>query len=366
MRVLIVGHWDLTAPDLAGGPTKPEDWGYSAGGSSNGEHTRTTDMSPHVLDAISRGIAKGAGREVKTNSVVLGPAYAFHTAVTQSGGLAEVIGRSNVPGTELAQSITEVPHGSGPLYIEAGHNEANDWGLTLLNALASSSTGQPSTIAIESSESDMRRALEDAQAAVENVELVLAPSSSRPLIGVGATSALTPNLGERTANLGMVLVAQNQARYAQALQSHYAKHHESSPSTGTPTLSSDSVVSREGSGVGAGAGALLIALGARLETPFEVLTKNVSLEEQIEEADLVVVVEPRLDGPDLAESVLQDITTVAGRHAKPVVAASSRTSLSRPERADYGLHGVSTLNPRLSGEQAFEDVGRRIGQTWVR
>ena len=92
-----------------------------------------------------------------------------------------------------------------------------------------------------------------------------------------------------------------------------------------------------------------------------------SLEARIAEADLVVFAQPTLDAPGLAGEPLGLVASIAQASGTPVVAVAANSSLSGPERADLGIHAVSTVRPGLAPFQnPFVDLGRRLGQTWIR
>ena len=94
-------------------------------------------------------------------------------------------------------------------------------------------------------------------------------------------------------------------------------------------------------------GALLVALGP--------------LRRHLEGADLLVVCEPDLSFPALAESCLDAITAAAAPWAIPVVALAARSTLSAHERAQWGLHGVFATDGALGPGVA----GARIARTWL-
>ena len=59
---------------------------------------------------------------------------------------------------------------------------------------------------------------------------------------------------------------------------------------------------------------------------------------------------------------MDTITNAAAELALPVVAVTVRSSLSRYERAQWGLHGVFETEARI----ILEEAGRRIARTWLR
>ena len=119
---------------------------------------------------------------------------------------------------------------------------------------------------------------------------------------------------------------------------------------------------QRGSGAGGGAGAVIAAIGGRIVSTGDLLSSLLGLEEIIDGADLVIVAEPELSSPVLAESSLDCVTRAAATHALPVVAITHRSSLSHFEKAEWGLHGVF----ETEGSVTLEDAGRRVARTWLR
>ncbi len=371
MRVLLVGHWDLTAPDLSGGAEQAEDWMVGAPGASR-----------DVLEAVKSGLIAGAGTDVEVDLQVLGPGEAFEEATADNPTWEAVsLSRSEPNADAAANLILQAGRRGRPVLVEAGHSQYHDWGLNMLGALAGvpelgDSAGTSLGPAVDPQ--TLTQALDAAAEALAGAEVVVAASTDRPLVGVGATSALLPDLSERAAQGPAAGFAKDQAAYTTALNAMGNRRTglqlDLTPRSGgaaslgatAPAKPSTDATSLAGSGAGGGAASVLAALGARVLPTAEALATLLDLPARIGQADLVVIVEPRLDAPDLAEAPLESLAVLAGTQGKPVVAAGARTSLSRPERADRGIHGVSTLNPRLSGLDSFHDLGRRLGQTWAR
>ena len=119
---------------------------------------------------------------------------------------------------------------------------------------------------------------------------------------------------------------------------------------------------QRGSGAGGGVGAVIAAIGGRIAATGDLLSSLLGLEAIIDGADLVIVAEPELASPMLAESTLDCVTRVAAAHALPVVAITHRSSLSHFEKAEWGLHGVF----ETEGSVTLDDAGRRVARTWLR
>ena len=106
----------------------------------------------------------------------------------------------------------------------------------------------------------------------------------------------------------------------------------------------------------------MAAIGGRIVATGDLLARLTPLEAQLEEADLLIVAEPELASPLLAESTVDALTNAAATRALPVVGLTRRSSLSHVERAQWGLHGVF----ETEGSITLEDAGRRIARTWLR
>jgi len=104
------------------------------------------------------------------------------------------------------------------------------------------------------------------------------------------------------------------------------------------------------------------AIGGRIVATGDLLSQLLGLETALDGVDLVIVAEPELASPGLAEPTLDCITRAAATHALPVVAITHRSSLSHFEKAEWGLHGVF----ETEGSVTLEDAGRRVARTWLR
>lgn len=117
-----------------------------------------------------------------------------------------------------------------------------------------------------------------------------------------------------------------------------------------------------GSGAAGGVGAIIAASGGRIVPTGQLLTDLLDLDEALKTANLLIIAEPELASPLLATSTLDCLTSAAEQLALPVVALTTRSSLSRYERAQWGLHGVFETEACVT----LEDAGRRIARTWLR
>ena len=184
-----------------------------------------------------------------------------------------------------------------------------------------------------------------------DVDLVCAASTARPLLGLDSVLAVAPDL-EPTENQDTALTA--------ALTQACAHR----PLGRRQLLEGQDVhpARLHGSGAGGGVGAIIAAIGGRIVSTGDLLSQLLDLDDIMEGSDLVVVAEPELSSPLLAESTLDCVTSAVAAHALPVVAITRRSSLSHFEKAEWGLHGVF----ETEGSVTLEDAGRRVARTWLR
>ena len=209
----------------------------------------------------------------------------------------------------------------GTVIVEGGHNSSPDCGVGFLEGLLDIpgiDPRQPEALA---------GALTRAQSLVveTGVDLVCAASTARPLLGLDSILAVAPDLEPIEAQDTALTAALTQAFAHRPLGRHQLLE-------GTDVHPAR----QRGSGAGGGVGA--------------------------DGADLVIVAEPDLSSPLLAEATLDSVTRVAATHALPVVAITRRSSLSHFEKAEWGLHGVF----ETEGSVTLEDAGRRVARTWLR
>ena len=183
------------------------------------------------------------------------------------------------------------------------------------------------------------------------MDLVCAASTARPLLGLDSVLAVAPDLEPIEDQDTALTAALTQAFAHRPLGRHQL-------------LDGVDVhpARQRGSGAGGGVGAVIAAIGGRIVSTGDVLSQLLRLDDLVSGADLVIVAEPELSSPLLAESTLDCITRAAATHALPVVAITHRSSLSHFEKAEWGLHGVF----ETEGSVTLEDAGRRVARTWLR
>lgn len=395
MHILVLGHWDLSAEDLSGTGGAAED----ALAQVLGSVPPSQRVGPNrlVLEAIRRGIlsaskdrrADNATSRVEVTCLPFGPASALLEALEPAAGTTGnffplVHGRKEASSIALGSELRDSADFQGTIVIEGGHSWRHDWGLEMVGSM----TGTPK-LSLASDEETLRAALVKARDMLRPRTIVYATSTQRPLFGPGGTSVLRPDLSMRGVGRGQPMrpvsagpadpddafAPADVAKWRSLLVEMYAstaaeRQNLAATARGANATEHSDPGTLAGSGAGGGAGAVFAALGVPVVPTATVLSAATNLRNLLKKVDLVCVVEPRLDGPELADSALDHITTITSEESLPVVAVSSRSSLSSPERAEWGIHGVSLLRePRpgvgKQGTNRFEDVGRRIGQTWI-
>lgn len=248
---------------------------------------------------------------------------------------------------EAGERVADSLRNGSAVIVEGGHNSSPDCGVGFLEGLLGApgiDPWQPEALA---------DALTRAQALVSDagVDLVCAASTARPLLGLDSVLAVAPNLEPIEAQDTALTAALTQAFAHRPLGRHQL-------------LDGPDVhpARQRGAGAGGGVGAIVAAIGGRIVSTGDVLSQLLRLDDLVSGADLVIVAEPELASPVLAESTLDCITRAAATHALPVVAITHRSSLSHFEKAEWGLHGVS----ETEGSVTLEDAGRRVARTWLR
>ena len=320
-RVVIAGRWDGGVPALPTG---------------------------EALDAICRGVYAGAADpEVVTVPFGTGPTFDEAVATLRSQASFVRIPTDASSSREAGECVADSLRNGAAVIVEGGHNLSPDCGVGFLEGLL----GVPGI--------DPRRpeALADALTRGQNlvteagVDLVCAASTARPLLGLDSVLAVAPDLEPIEAQDTALTAALTQAFAHRPLGRHQLLG-------GTDVHPAR----QRGSGAGGGVGAVIAAIGGRIASTGDLLSSLLGLEAIIDGVDLVIVAEPELASPVLAESTLDCVARVAATHALPVVAITRRSSLSHFEKAEWGLHGVF----ETEGAVTLEDAGRRVARTWLR
>ncbi len=320
-RVVVAGRWDGGDPALPTG---------------------------EALGAVRRGVLAGASDPVVV-TVPFGTGPTFDEAVAALGSQASFVRvPTDAPSSrEAGERVVDSLRNGGTVIVEGGHNSSPDCGAGFLEGLLdvpSIDPRQPETFA---------DALTRAQSLVAEagVDLVCAASTARPLLGLDSVLAVAPNLEPIEAQDTALTAALTQVFAHRPLGRHQLLD------------GADVHPARQrGSGAGGGVGAVIAAIGGRIVSTGDLLSQLLDLDDMLESCDLVIVAEPELSSPLLAESTLDCVTRAAATHALPVVAITHRSSLSHFEKAEWGLHGVF----ETEGSVTLEDAGRRVARTWLR
>lgn len=384
MRILVLGHWDLSAEDLSA----KDDLSakvlrmLSDQYSGEGSPGNSVRALQELVEGIREGVlASGTQTLVQLRILPVGPASAFVEAIRQDGPASGnfkhiVAGRREASTIAIGSELRELGPFRGTVLVEGGHSWSHDWGIGLLAALV-----EAPELSLDSPAEALSEALESARELLSGRTIVVAASSSRSLLGTGGTAYMAPDLSLRKAEDDLRF-ASNATKWRQVLAETYRRTRQAQSAwnlmpvgsearaelsgfgpLSSPALDLDPTLI-EGSGAAGGAAALLAALGVPVRSTWEVLSTLLQLPKLIEEADLVIAVEPHLDSPNLVDSALRQISEIAQAHAVPVLAVGAQSSLSGPERADVGIHGISLI--RSGTGEPFKDVGRRVAQTWIR
>ncbi|MBF1088233.1 MAG: glycerate kinase, partial [Schaalia sp.] len=248
---------------------------------------------------------------------------------------------------EAGERVADSLRRGGTVIVEGGHNFSPDCGVGFLEGLLDVPGLDPRR------PDALADALTRAQSLVAEagVDLVCAASTARPLLGLDSVLAVAPDLEPIEAQDTALTAALTQAFAHRPLGRHQLLD------------GADVHPARQrGSGAAGGVGAVIAAIGGRIAPTGDLLSSLLGLEALIDGADLVIVAEPELASPVLAESTLDCVTRVAATYALPVVAITHRSSLSHFEKAEWGLHGVF----ETEGSVTLNDAGRRVARTWLR
>ena len=320
-RVVVAGRWD------GGVPASP-----------TGE----------ALDAIRRGVVAGASQPTVL-TVPFGPGPTFDEAVAdlRSQALFVRVPTRASSSREAGERVAVSLRNGGTVIVEGGHNSSPDCGAGFLEGLLDVPGIDPRKPEAFADALTLAQSL----VAEAGVDLVCAASTARPLLGLDSVLAVAPDLEQIEALDTALTAALTQAFAHRPLGRHQLLD------------GADVHPARQrGSGAGGGLGAVIAAIGGRIVATGDLLSSLLGLEEMLDGAEVVIVAEPELASPLLAESTLDCVTRAAATHALPVVAITHRSSLSHFEKAEWGLHGVF----ETEGSVTLEDAGCRVARTWLR
>ncbi len=178
---------------------------------------------------------------------------------------------------------------------------------------------------------------------IKQCKFVAACDVNNLLLGdAGATYTYASQKGASDKNLP--ILEKNLKHFSKFLQNIYKKQ--------------PSIELVPGSGAAGGLGAGVMAfLGAKLQSGFSIFNEQIQLESHIEQADLIITGEGRLDSQTLYGKTIKGICEIAQKHDKPVFAITGSNELSVEEYTSLGLSEVITLkNEVLTIEDCMADA----------
>ncbi|MDC4232933.1 glycerate kinase [Actinomyces sp. B33] len=320
-RVVVTGHW------VDGSPREPS-----------------------TLAALGRVAAGAVAARPGTTTAVVplgpGPAFVESLAAADRPWAPLTIPIHATDAREAARGARRALDAGLTPVVEGGHSIDVDAGLGFLEEFSGAQ------IRRRSLESDLTEAIEEGRRVLAGRDLVAAASTRRPLLGLDSVMAVGVDLGPRSAQDRELTAALTRAFSRLApVRAPLGVIGSSDPGPGRIP----------GSGAGGGAAAMIRALGGRIIPTGDLLASQTRLTRELDGADLVIVLEPRLTSPDLAEAALDSATGAAAARALPVVAVGVSSTLSPHERAEWGLHGVMTTE----GARPLFDIGARLARTWI-
>ena len=298
-----------------------------------------------ILDLLARGF-QSLAPTWQMQCAPFGPGRAFVEAMRSHAGIAVLSTAEEADLRVLGARYRDAILAGKTPVLEGGHLAHTDGGVAFLEGLSGLSRADYS---------DFDRwffsAIEQSRVLCRRGDFYAAFSSARPLFGPSSTLALNPDLSLRS-DADADFNRQWMRLLHQVAQPYL-------PLQGQPA----SVVEPgriAGSGASGGAAAVISVLGGRLISDGDFLAYQTNLHSRLAEVDLVIVLEPELHSPVLAESTLPTLTEAAARLALPVLAIGRSSSLSAHERAEWGIHGVLT-----DENEDFETLGQRAARTWA-
>ena len=304
------------------------------------------DVNPlPALDSLARGFHSLAPTW-QTRRAPFGPGRAFVEAMRSHAEVAVLSTAEEADFKVLGACYrAAILAGKTPV-VEGGHLAHTDGGVAFLEGLSGLSR-------TDSSDFDhwFFSAIEQSRLLCRRGNFYAAFSSARPLFGPSSTLALNPNLTPRN-DTDTEFNRQWMSLLHQVAKPYLPLRGQSASLVEPGRIA--------GSGASGGAAAVISVLGGRLMSDGDFLAYHTNLQSRLAEVDLVIILEPELHSPFLAESTLPTLTEAAARFALPVLAIGRSSSLSAHERAEWGIHGVLT-----DENEDFETLGQRAARTWA-
>ncbi len=290
------------------------------------------DVMGESVEIVCKPIADGGegtldalvGAEGRIRKTVTGPRKTPIEAVYGCVGDTAVVEMASAAGlmllgTEERSAGETTSYGVGELILDAlqrgyrrvmltvGGSATNDGGCGMLSALGASfrnRTGEP-FVPTGATLSEIEKIdLTELKKTLNGVEFIIATDVKNPLLGeTGATYVYGRQKGATDAELAHI--EQGMKHYAALLE----------------CLSGRSVASVEGCGAGGGIAAPLLAFGeARLQSGIETVLAVNRFEEALENADLVITGEGRMDAQSLFGKAVSGVARRANARGIPVYA----------------------------------------------
>jgi len=268
--------------------------------------------------------------------------------------LAAASGLTLVP-EDLRNPLNTTTYGTGQLILDAidedcetivvglGGSATNDGGLGIAQAFGvsfqdaegnelGSGGGQLGKLAcIDTEKLDKR---------LKDVELIIACDVKNPLCGPqGASFVYGPQKGGSPESLK--ILDANLEHYAGVISRQIGVDVQSIP----------------GSGAAGGAGIpMLIFAGARIEPEIDVVLDITQMECHLQDADLVVTGEGRIDGQSIFGKVPVGVAARAKKHGLPVLVITGGIGDGAEACYEYGIDGMMSI---VSGPMELEEAMRR-------
>lgn len=274
-------------------------------------------------------------------------------------GVVELAAASGLPMVpdEKKNPLITTSYGTGQLILSAveagckkilvglGGSATNDGGMGIAQAFGVSfkdaegnelgyGGGELSKLAsIDTSKLDPRLA---------EVEIIIASDVSNPLCGpTGASAVYGPQKGA-TPEL-VELLDKNLAHYAQVIKEQLGKD----------------IINVPGAGAAGGASvALMLFAGATIQPGIQVVLDVAEIDKELEDADLVVTGEGRIDGQSVFGKVPVGVAGRAQKFNVPVLAIVGSIGDGAEAVYDHGVDSIiNTQNKPMSLQEAMENAG---------
>lgn len=365
MEVLICGHWQTQhLSDLYLTMARNGIGLDGQGCEDQAAQSRTLSTRPNTAqahEAIGRGIhAHTANVTISTMPFGQGQDFVAACALASPDALIEPIPLEMQDAYELGQRVSCAIRAGQKVILEGGHN----LDVTLWASFLEGSLGREKGAILrrthhhdqwECDEETARDAIGELYRQWGSRLPIFACSTQRPLVGLSSVMAVDRDLATRQ---------DIDPSHAFAVRRIFLSVREGIlPSLNLTNHGATDPASLPGAGAGGGIAALMATLGAPLHETGQYLSSTLNLVERMKDTDLVVVTEPALHSPALAQACMDSLTTAAAQWGIPVVAIALDSSLSRHELAQWGLHGALLT---ADTAEALEHIGQRLAHTWLR